>query len=101
MDPVITGSKTEGKPRFHSKMRPQVIRQYPPAKGWRGLYYSNDASSFLANIIEPLLSMIRGHLIEAMHRALDHKVASFKLLFDCHWKLVHLTEVDGPPASVV
>jgi len=96
VDTVITGSKTEGKPRFHSKMRPQVIR---PAKGWRGLCYSNDASSFLANTIEPLLSM--GHMTEAMRKALDHKVASFKLLFDCLWKLVHLVEVDGPPAIVV
>ncbi len=45
--------------------------------------------------------MVSGHLIEAMCRALDHKVASFKLLFDCLWKLVHLIEIDGPPASVI
>ena len=82
-------------------MIPQVIRQCSPAKGWCGLSDSDDASSFVAKTIEPLLSMVRGHLIEAMCWALDHKVASFKLLFDCPWKLVYLIKIDGPPASVV
>jgi len=46
------------------------------------------------------MNMVRRHMIEAMCRALDHKADSFKLLFDCLWKLVHLIEINGPPASV-